>query len=84
VRPRGDFGLAPTEKNIGMMALFLCDRAHFVYERERLAKVGKRKRTHDVVPIDDFPLRDFAREPSEFFAGERRDSAFAWNASLAG
>jgi hypothetical protein len=67
-----------------MMALFFRDRAYFVHECERLSKVGKRKRAHDVVPVDDFPQRNFTREPSDFFACERRYSAFAWNASLAG
>jgi len=67
-----------------MMALFFRDRAYFVHKRERLAEIRERIRASEVVPVDNLPQRDFPRKPGEFFAGERRDSAFAWNASLAG
>jgi hypothetical protein len=60
-----------------MMSLFFSDRAHFIDERERLAKVRKFELAHDVMPIDHFPLRSLFLQILEFFPGQWRNSSAA-------
>src|SRR5580692_10916677 len=65
------------------MPLLLRDRAHFICERERLPKIGERKRARDVMAVHDLPLRDLLRQIFKFLPGQRWDSALARHACFA-
>lgn len=84
VGPGSNFGFAPREQNIGMMALLLGELADSVDEVERLAEIGEGEDARDVMRVDDAPVRDLLGEFFEFFAGERRDATAAGDALLAG
>jgi len=84
MRPQRDPGLAPREQNVGMVALFLGQRADAIYEGERFDEIGKGKCTVKVMLVDHVPLRNALVQRLKFFALERRYSAAAWNAILVG
>src|SRR5580700_5335628 len=65
------------------MPLLLGDRAHFIRERERQPKIGKRERARDVMAVHDLPLRDLLRQIFKFLPGQRWDSALARYACFA-
>ena len=57
VRPCGDLDLAPSEQDVGMMALLFGQFAHAIHESQGGLKVGKLESPHDVMLADDLPLR---------------------------
>jgi hypothetical protein len=58
MRPSGDYGFAPAEENVWMMALGFGDFADFINEGECLNKIRELECARDVVAIDNLPLRD--------------------------
>ena len=58
VGPRGDYGFAPAEQNVWMMALRFGDFAHFNHKGERLNKIRELECARNVVAVNHFPLRD--------------------------
>src|ERR1700723_3029679 len=72
MRPRGNFRLPPPQKNIRVMPLVLRNRPHLVHKRERLLKIRKRERPHNMMPIHYLPLRHFLRQPLQLFSSQRR------------
>jgi hypothetical protein len=84
VGPERDLGLTPGQQNVGMMALFLSQRAHAVHEVERILEVGKSESASDVVLVDHSPLGDDFVQRVEFLALERWHSAPAGNTFFVG
>ena len=83
VRPGGDFDLAPSQQNVGMVALLLGDLAHFIHESQRRLEIGELEASHDVVLVHDFPLCGIGKltmEFGQFGSLERRHAAAAGNA----
>jgi hypothetical protein len=77
MRPSGDLDLAPTEEDIGMMALLLGELANSIYERQGGLEIGKLVGTYDVMIVDDIPLCGIGQLPMnvrEIFPLERRDA----------
>lgn len=79
-----DLGVAPAKPYIRVMALLLGQRAHALDELQSRPKVPKTKLAPQMMPLDDFPIRDLTREPPEFIARERRRIAPARLASYVG
>lgn len=52
----GDFRTAPSQQNIGVVALFFGDRAREIDEIQRLLKIGETKDPVQMVVIDDLPF----------------------------
>jgi hypothetical protein len=69
VRPRGDFSFAPGEQDIRVVPLLFGKLSDFIHENQRLAKIRKRKRASDVVPVHNLPLRHFCSQRLKFLAG---------------
>ena len=87
MRPERNFGLAPAEQNVGMMALLFGERADLVDERQRPPEVRELVSAHDVVLADHLPLRrlrQLAMNPGELSSLQRRHAAMAGNTSLVG
>jgi len=82
MRPSRNLRLPPPQQNIRMMPLLLRDRPHLIHKRERLLKIRKRKRSHNVMPIHHLPPRHLFRQSLEFFSSQRRNPATAWHTSL--
>src|ERR1700740_2579284 len=82
MRPSRNLRLAPPQQNIRMMPLLLRNRPHLIHKRERLLKIRKRKRPHDVMPIHDLPRRNFFCQRIQFLPSQRRHSALARHTTL--
>src|SRR5215472_4888807 len=57
MRPEGDLHLAPGEKEVGVVALFLRQLADAVHELKGLTKIGKNELLGDVVLVGHGPGR---------------------------
>src|ERR1700674_5602819 len=57
MRPGRDLDLAPSQQNIGMMTLLLGEFANAVHESQGGLKIGEFVCAHDVMLVDDIPLR---------------------------
>src|SRR5947207_2504555 len=65
-----------------MVSLFLRQCADAIHEIQRLLEIGETEGAGDVVFVDDFPvrpLRNLLINLFQFFALERRHTAFAWD-----
>src|ERR1035437_2974950 len=80
VRPERDLDLAPSQQDVGMMALLLGHSANAIHESERGLKIGELEGSHDVMLVDDVPLRRFRQLPMKirkFLSLYRRNAAVA-------
>src|SRR6266849_11221580 len=83
VRPGGDLDLAPSQQDVGMVPLLLGQFTHSIHESQGGLKVGKLVGAHEVMFIDDIPLRGFRQLTmnfGEFVTLQRRYAAAAGNA----
>ena len=80
VRPDGYRNIAPTQKNVGMMALFLGDCSYCLHKLETADEVGKAIALRDVVLIYDLPVLHLPSQRGQLFAFEWRNSALARHA----
>jgi hypothetical protein len=56
VRPCGDFDLAPSQQDVGMMTLLLGNFSDFIYKSECGFKVGEFVSADEMMLVDDIPL----------------------------
>jgi len=55
--PQSDFGFAPDQQDVGMVALGFRELPNPVHERERLFEVGKLELPDNVVLVYHLPFR---------------------------
>ena len=84
VRPQGDFGFAPDQQDVGMVALLFGERADFIDEIERLLEVGKLELAVKVMLVGNIPLRYASAQLLNFFAFEGGNASAAGDALLVG
>jgi hypothetical protein len=82
MRKDGDFGLAPCEKNVGMMGLFFRDGPGAIDELERFFEIGEAKPFVEMMLVDHFPAGQLFLQRIERFAFESGDSAPARHTRL--
>src|ERR1035441_2612348 len=85
VRPERDLDLAPSQQDVGMMALLLGESANSIHESESGLKIGELEGAHDVMLVDDVPLRrlrQLTMKIRKFFTLQRRNAAVAGDAFL--
>src|ERR1019366_1631579 len=83
VGPGRDLDLAPSQQDVGMMALLLGQFAYFVHESQSGLKVGELVSAHEVMLVDDSPLswfRQLLMNFCEFVTLQRRYTAAAGDA----
>jgi hypothetical protein len=77
VGPRRDLDFAPSEQNVGMMALLLGNFANSIYKSQSGLKVRKFVGAREMVFVDDFPLcrlRQLLMNFLELVALQRRNT----------
>jgi len=57
MRPGRDLDLAPSEQDVGMMALFLGQVTDAIHESQGRFEIGEFASAHEVMFVDDPPLR---------------------------
>src|SRR6266849_1868206 len=83
VCPGGDLDLAPSQQDVGMVPLLLGQFAHSIHESQGGPEIGKLVGAHEVMFIDDIPLRRFRQLTmnfGEFVTLQRRNTAAAGDA----
>jgi hypothetical protein len=66
VRPDGDLNSSPSQKDVGMVTLLFGEVSDLDDKVESLAKVGKFKRSCDVVSLNDIPSVHLRLQRREF------------------
>jgi len=56
MRPGRDLDLAPSQKDVGVMALLFSQCAYSIHECKRRFKIRKLVAAHEVMLVDDIPL----------------------------
>jgi hypothetical protein len=84
VRPDGDFGAAPAEADVRVMALLFGQLAHSIDELKGLSKIFERVALEQVMFTRDIPSTEVFQEFLNLITLQRRDSATARHAIAAG
>lgn len=87
VCPERDLHLTPAQHDVGVMSLLFSHGAHAIDKIERRFEVRKLVIPHQVMFVDDVPLRKLRQLPvhvGECFPLKRRNTPAAGNASFIG
>src|SRR5208282_2608509 len=85
VRPGCDLDLAPSQQNVGMMALLLGQCANSIHKGEGRQEIGELVGAHEVMFLDDVPPPRFFQllmNLRKFLSLQRWDTAAAGDAFL--
>jgi hypothetical protein len=84
VSPESDFSFAPSQQNVGVVALLFGDCANAIDEIESLFEVGELELAVKMMLVGDGPLWDASVDFLQFLAFERGNASLARNALFVG